>query len=1050
MSSPFPPFLDSLAFGKRLRRSSQVLGMMVALVVALLLSLMLYMLHSLRMVEHSDRVLIQVRSVEKDLLVMQSSFRGFRLSGDQTYLTGFTEGISAGGVPDRLKELAGLVAGDPHQEARAGGLKDRVETWFRFVLAELRSIDQQPALRSNSDFLKTSVPMFELATQSLTEISQEEMALRQRRAERMNLMVGVILTGFAIASLIGIPALSLWVRRLLLTLKQSYAASLLTTAERAEELRVTLHSIGDAVVVTNATGEVSFINPVAEHLMGWTQEEANGKPLPQVFEIYDESTLAPAENPVERVLRENVIVGLANHTVLRSKDGQRTPIEDSAAPIRRADGSLLGVVLVFRDVAAKHAAEQALQASESRLGFINRLGDVMRDLPDSDAVVAQCVAMLGTFLLTSRCAYAAVDPATGGFSILHDYVDGCPSTVGDYQLSDFGPRAAAKMWAGETLVIRNRDAELPESDGRAAFRAIGIEAIICCPLHKAGKLRAMMAVHQTAPRQWTDSEVALVESVVERCWTMVERKRAEADLVIARETAESAARIAAESAQRFRQLGDLIALQVWTARPNGDLNYVNEQCLKYFGTDNPDQVLGTAWAAFVHPDDLPEALTRWQHSLKTGEPYHSEFRLCDGEKQFRWFLVRAEALRDPNGTVTGWFGTNTAIGELKLAQQEAERANLAKDKFLAALSHELRTPLTPVLMTAAALREDPRLPADVQEKMGMMERNIALEARLIDDLLDLTAISKGKLKLRREMCDAHSLIGLAVEIVRSEAQAKGLVLEQQFQAPSSGLNADPARFQQVIWNLLRNAVKFTPPGGKITIRTYQEIDVAGAIWLSVAVVDSGIGIDPASLGKIFLPFEQAGTAGDHRFGGVGLGLSIASAIVKLHGGRIRANSAGPHQGSTFVVEFPDVMEPPSGVVPCMPVEDSDREKNVSGLAAAGLRILLVEDHPATLDALTALLKNAGHQVVAARSVGAGLQAAAENEFDLLISDLGLPDGTGIQLMERLRKTLAIPAIALSGYGMEDDLERCRGAGFSTHLVKPVRFADLQRAIQQVI
>ncbi|ATC63139.1 hypothetical protein CMV30_03745 [Nibricoccus aquaticus] len=384
---------------------------------------------------------------------------------------------------------------------------------------------------------------------------------------------------------------------------------------------------------------------------------------------------------------------------------------------------------------------------------------------------------------------------------------------------------------------------------------------------------------------------------------------------------------------------------------------------------------------------------------------------------------------------------------LRSATGVAEQANRAKDDFLAALSHELRTPLTPVLIAASALREDPRLPSDVRLQLAMIERNVALEARLIDDLLDLTKISNGKLRLRSEMCDAHSLIGLAIEIVRDDACDKEITIERLFTATHSGLIADPARFQQVVWNLLRNAVKFTPRGGKISVRTADENITPKETWLRIEVSDTGIGIDPSGLEQIFLPFDQGGLTGNHRFGGVGLGLAIARAVVQMHGGRITAESPGTNQGAKFIVSLPGALDPPPGVAEtALPFSQSPV---VSGESLQKLRLLVVEDHVTTLNALLRLLRRDGHQVVAAMSVAEALAAAAENTFDLVISDLGLPDGTGTELMEKLRASHGLRGVALSGYGMEEDLTRSAAAGFIAHLTKPVAIAELRRVVATV-
>ena len=503
---------------------------------------------------------------------------------------------------------------------------------------------------------------------------------------------------------------------------------------------------------------------------------------------------------------------------------------------------------------------------------------------------------------------------------------------------------------------------------------------------------------------------------------------------------------------RFHLLAEVVSLQVWTARPDGGLDWANQECAQYFGADVETQILGTAWAQFVHPQDLPLALKGWERSLASGARYEMEFRLRRHDGEYRWFLVRAQAMRAAAGAIEQWFGTNTDIHDLKTAQRGAEAASRAKDAFLAALSHELRTPLAPVLMMARAMADDENLPAEVRDNLRMIERNIALEARLIDDLLDLTRIAQGQLHLRAEPCDAHSLIGLAVEIVRDDAFAKSIAIERSFAAELSGLVADPARFQQVIWNLLRNAVKFTPRGGRISIRTENEQTGLTDSMLRIRVTDTGAGIEESALERIFLPFEQAEPKGDHRFGGVGLGLAIARAIVALHGGTITARSAGLDQGSTFEVQLPGAISPPHGVsdsIELFPTGSTPSTGRASTPVAASLRLLLVEDHEATMMVLSKLLRASGHRVTEARDVAQALAAAASESFDLVISDLGLPDGTGTELMQKLRASYNLRGIALSGYGMDEDVSRSLEAGFTAHLTKPVDYGQLERALRLV-
>jgi signal transduction histidine kinase/ActR/RegA family two-component response regulator len=383
--------------------------------------------------------------------------------------------------------------------------------------------------------------------------------------------------------------------------------------------------------------------------------------------------------------------------------------------------------------------------------------------------------------------------------------------------------------------------------------------------------------------------------------------------------------------------------------------------------------------------------------------------------------------------------------------REARSANQAKDHFLAALSHELRTPLAPVLATVSALADDASLPSAVHDRLAMVRRNVELEARLIDDLLDLTRITHGKLELRPEATDLGEMVRQALRNCCAEDVENGrLRLELDFGADDHRLWADPPRLMQVFWNLLKNAVKFTPDGGSIRVRSYRQ-EAPGGPRLVVEIADTGIGIEPDVLPRLFQGFEQGSRAITRRFGGLGLGLAISRAIVDLHGGRLSAASEGPGRGALFTVDLPvGVLPPaetPAATVPAIP------EAVAADEAAVSLRILLVEDHADTAEALADLLRLMGHEVAVAGSVAAGLAAAAEGSaaggVDLVVSDLGLPDGSGQDLMRELVRRYGWKGIALSGYGMEEDVHRSREAGFARHLTKPVALEALRAAIRQV-
>jgi excisionase family DNA binding protein len=377
--------------------------------------------------------------------------------------------------------------------------------------------------------------------------------------------------------------------------------------------------------------------------------------------------------------------------------------------------------------------------------------------------------------------------------------------------------------------------------------------------------------------------------------------------------------------------------------------------------------------------------------------------------------------------------------ELVAARQAAEQASKAKDQFLAVLSHELRTPLTPVLMSVTAMQNDPALPARLRDAVTMIRRNLELEARLIDDLLDLSRIIHGKLALRRQRVAIHELAAQVLEMVAEGAAAKNLNVQMNLRATGDCVDGDPTRLHQVLWNLLNNAIKFTPPGGNITLSTGN----TGKDHLSIEISDTGAGIDAEALNKIFDAFEQGGQGTKRLFGGLGLGLAISKAIVQVHGGAICAFSDGPGQGATFRVQLPLCNDADKNAPPAA---KSDRTAEPQ----RSINILLVEDHADTLNMMGLLLRREGHTIATAASVAEALRAIEAGGIDLLVSDIGLPDGSGLDLIRQVRALRpSLPAIALTGFGMEQDVRDCEQAGFDAHLTKPIDLEELKRRIAEL-
>jgi PAS domain S-box-containing protein len=519
-----------------------------------------------------------------------------------------------------------------------------------------------------------------------------------------------------------------------------------------------------------------------------------------------------------------------------------------------------------------------------------------------------------------------------------------------------------------------------------------------------------------------------------------------------RKAAEDAIR---ESEERFRNMSNHSPVMLWVTDAGGRCTHLNDRWLEFTG-QTAETALNFGWMEAVHQNDRPSAKEAFRVANEKHKAVRLDYRLRRYDGVYRWALDTASPRFAESGEFLGYIGSVIDIQErkeaeiaLKAAKDEAERASRAKDHFMAQLSHELRTPLTPVLMTAAELRQDETLPANVREQLGMIERNVALEARLIDDLLDLTRVTRGKLALRTEPCDAHSLLGHVIEMVRDEAEAKRLDISLDLAAGSSILNGDPARLQQVFWNLLRNAVKFTQLGGHVSVRSYDKPWESGedtAKQLCIEVTDDGVGFATSAAERIFEPFEQGVAANDQRFPGLGLGLAIARAIVDLHGGRISGYSAGLGSGATFTVQLPLADSLVCRGTICQgPVTPAANDSE----AEPPMRLLLVEDDQPTLQVLARLLSRAGHYIISATTISAAREEAARQSFDAVISDVGLPDGTGVELMEHLHAEHGLRGIALSGYGMEEDVQRSTRAGFAAHFVKPVDINELRRTLRSL-
>ena len=433
--------------------------------------------------------------------------------------------------------------------------------------------------------------------------------------------------------------------------------------------------------------------------------------------------------------------------------------------------------------------------------------------------------------------------------------------------------------------------------------------------------------------------------------------------------------------------------------------------------------------------------------LAFGAPYQLvEHAFMDRDGMRRFVNVNLLRLQTSEQTVQGvLYLVEDKTRDMTL-RQELIGANAAKDQFLALLSHELRNPLSPVIAMVSELEASAGDKPEVRRALEVIRRNVELEARLIDDLLDVTRISKGKLQLSLETASVHEILQRSYEICREEIAAKDLKIEFRLRAEQAYVEGDPARLQQVFWNLIKNSVKFTPAKGRIVIETLNPRPET----IEIRTTDTGIGIEPDQMDRIFNAFEQGQSSITRRFGGLGLGLAISKAMVQAHDGTIKAESAGKNRGATFIVTLATV---PAPAVAMTAPETAGPKTVVSPDTEAtgvGPRVLVVDDHVDTCTGMKMMLERRGYRVTIAHTADQALEKTEHEEFDLVISDIGLPDRSGYELMKELSATRNLRGIALSGFGMENDVSRARAAGFSEHLTKPINFDRLHDAIQMLL
>jgi PAS domain S-box-containing protein len=501
-----------------------------------------------------------------------------------------------------------------------------------------------------------------------------------------------------------------------------------------------------------------------------------------------------------------------------------------------------------------------------------------------------------------------------------------------------------------------------------------------------------------------------------------------------------AQRRASTSEEQFRSLVETMPQMAWISGPNGELKFRSKRFQEYTGYEFAPN--DPRWRSANHPDTEASIYAGWTAALKSKQQFEGEalFRRADG--QYRWFLVRAIPLFDDAGNVLSWMGTCTDIHDHKLLQAEAIRTARLKDEFLATVSHELRTPLNAILGWSRVLVKG-TLPEDERDRaLASIERNAVAQARLVDDLLDVSRMVSGKMQIEPKLMNPADAVEAALDAVRPAALAKGVAIDAAIDRSAGTVLADSGRLQQIIWNLAGNAVKFTPQGGRVRVRV-----AAIGSQLEVSVSDTGIGIKREFLAHLFQRFTQEDGSISRSHGGLGLGLSISEHLAELHGGEIRADSPGPGQGATFTVSLP--------LARAQAASDADsaspdqRPSRTSNGALRGLRLLLVEDDFDSREILSSILEDSGIEVTNATSAEIALEVLGRQTIDVILSDVGLPGLDGYAFMRAVRSSSAfgaIPAAALTAYAHAEDRRRAMDAGFQMHLRKPFDQEELFNVI----
>jgi PAS domain S-box-containing protein len=787
--------------------------------------------------------------------------------------------------------------------------------------------------------------------------------------------------------------------------------------QQSEWLRVTLASIGDAVISTDVEGRITFLNGVAEVLTGWSRSEATGRPLPDVFNIINEQTRQPAENPALRALREGTIVGLANHTVLIARDGTERPIDDSAAPIRAEGGARAGAVLVFRDVTERRLADQAqawlaaiVESSEDAIvsktldGIItswNRGAERLFGHTAAEAVGRPITLIIPPERLDEE--RMILERLRRGESVEHFETERVAKSGRQIDISvtvspvrDANGRVIGASKVARDISERKRSEAALQDQGRL-LRQVAEAALT---IHSAGSLESVQRV------------------IAEEARRILGARQAVSSLTVAEDCTQAISAVTAsgrdERSSELRIPPAVESICAEVCRTNRPMRLTRAELEAHPAWRNAAEEGGSllpfrGWLA-------APLVSRGGRNLGLVHLFDKE----DGD-----FSESEEAILAQLAHIA-----SVAIENARLYTELREQ-DRRKDEFLALLAHELRNPLAPLRNGLQVMRLASGDAEAVSEVRAMMERQLAHMVRLIDDLLDISRINSNKMELRRARVLLADVVRDAVEGARPTVEAGGHELIVSLPADPVMLDADLTRLAQVFTNLLTNSARYTEPGGRIWLTAAQQGGHA-----VVSVRDTGIGIPAESLPRIFDMFSQLDRNIERATGGLGIGLALVKGLVELHGGAVSAESEGDGKGSTFTVQLPALLAGARAPAGAEPVRSGPTR-----------RILVVDDNRDSAASMASLLKLHGNEVRTAHDGMAAIDVAEEFRPEVILMDVGMPRLNGYDASRRIRErpwARSVIIIALTGWGQEGDRIQSREAGCDGHLVKPVDLSDLDR------